>query len=142
MIARDIMTTDLFLVTATDSVKRAAELMRNIGVGALPVVDDSPLPRLEGLITDRDIVTRCVAKGHEPWCLVGDHMTRAPLTTVGTEDDVSAVVEAMETARVRRVPVVSQDGVLLGMIAQADVAKKLGPKQPEKVEELLERISA
>jgi CBS domain-containing protein len=142
MIAREIMSYQPLTVTRTDTVRRAAELMRNVGIGALPVVDEGRQRRLEGIITDRDLVVRCLASAHEPWCLVGAHMTPAPLTTVGPDDDVLVVIHAMERARVRRIPVVSKDGVLLGIIAQADVATKVGPTQPEKVEELIERISS
>lgn len=142
MLARDIMTYNPVTVARTDTVRRAAELMRNVGVGALPVVDESAPHVLQGLITDRDIATRCTALGHEPWCLVGAHMTSAPLTTVGIDDDVSAVVETMRRARVRRVPVASSDGVLLGIISQADIATKVGPGAPELVEGLLARISS
>jgi CBS domain-containing protein len=142
MLAREIMSYTPLTVTRTDTMRRAAELMRNVNVGAVPVVDESGKRLLQGLITDRDIVIRCVANGHEPWCLVGAHMTAVPLTTVGPDDDVSIVIATMELSQVRRVPVVDSDGVLLGIISQADVATKVGPNEPEKVEELLERISS
>ena len=142
MLAREIMSCTPLTVTRTDTIRRAAELMRNVNVGALPVVDESGHGVLQGLITDRDIVIRCVAAAHEPWCLVAAHMTPAPLITVGPDADVSVVIEAMERAKVRRVPVVASDGTLLGIIAQADIATKVGPIEPEKVEELVERISS
>ena len=109
---------------------------------AKPFVEDTDSPLLLGLITDRDITVRCVAEGHAPSCLVRNHMTARPLQTVSPEANVSEVIEKMETAQVRRIPVVNPDGVLLGIIAQADVATKVGPKQPRAIEELLERISA
>lgn len=142
MKARDIMTSSPSTVTLTDTVARTAEMMRDLSVGCIPVVDDGEVPVLLGLITDRDIAVRCVADSHLASEHVRDFMTRAPLKTVGPDDDVSDVVQKMEEAQVRRIPVVNDDGVLLGIIAQADLATKLGPKEPRTIEELVERISA
>jgi CBS domain-containing protein len=142
MKARDIMTADPFTVTPTDSVRRTADIMRELSVGAVPVVEDPDAPVLRGIITDRDITIRCTAEGHSPFCPVGDHMTPMPLQTVEPDTDVTAVIERMERAQVRRLPVVAADGTLLGIIAQADLATKLGPREPRLIEELLERISA
>jgi CBS domain-containing protein len=142
MKARDLMTSDPLAVIPTDTVTRAAELMRNIGIGALPIVQDLDSRLLIGIITDRDLVVRCMADGHGPACTVWCHMTEAPLQTVEPEDDESLVVEKMESAQVRRIPVVNADNKLLGIIAQADVARKLGPTEPQIVDEVLEKISA
>jgi predicted transcriptional regulator len=65
-----------------------------------------------------------------------------PLETVTPDASVDVVIEKMERAQVRRIPVVDAGNVLVGMISQADVAIKVGPSSPEKIEELLERISA
>jgi CBS domain-containing protein len=141
MKARDLMTSDPFAVVPTDTVGRAAQLMRDLRVGCIPIVKDQMRRTLIGLITDRDIAVRCVASGKGGDALVRDYMTAAPLQTVSPEADHSAVIEKMERAQVRRIPVVSEDGILLGIIAQADVAMKLGPRQPELVEEVMEAIS-
>jgi CBS domain-containing protein len=141
MKARDLMTADPFVVTPKDSVKRAAELMRNIRVGCLPVVDDPERPILRGIITDRDITVRCVSAGHVPGCTVERHMTAKPLQTVDPDDDVSEVVVKMESGQLRRIPVVNDDEILIGIIAQADLATKLGPTEPLMVEAVLQRIS-
>jgi len=141
MKARDLMTPDPFTVLPTDTVARAAELMRDIRVGCIPVVKSSATPVLIGLITDRDITVRCVANAHPGPCLVHQHMTSANLLTVGAEADESEVIAKMEQAQVRRIPVVKADGSLLGIVAQADLATKLGPKEPLVVEAVLERIS-
>jgi CBS domain-containing protein len=69
-------------------------------------------------------------------------MTPLPLQTVRPEEDVHEVIEKMERAQVRRIPVVNAQGELLGIIAQADVANRLGPSEPREVEQLLERVSA
>jgi CBS domain-containing protein len=97
---------------------------------------------LRGIITDRDITIRCTAEGHAPTCSVRDHMTSLPLQTVGPDEEVHQVMERMERAQVRRIPVVTKEGMLLGIIAQADLATRVGPTEPRDVEEFLERISA
>ena len=68
-------------------------------------------------------------------------MTAAPLHTANPADDVHDVLRKMESAQVRRLPVVGLEGRVLGMIAQADVARRLGPVEPKAVEELLESVS-
>jgi CBS domain-containing protein len=141
MRARELMTPDPFTVTATDSVFRAAELMRNVGVGSLPVVLGHEDGTLVGIITDRDIVTRCVSQRHYALCEVGTHMTSPMLETVHPDDDVKEVIHRMEHGRVRRIPVVDDKGILVGIITQADLATKLGPINPAAIEEVLERIS-
>jgi CBS domain-containing protein len=124
MIARDIMTPKPFCVTPADDVYKAAELMRYEHIGGVPVVLDIRHPRLVGIITDRDITTRCVARRHHG-CAVGDVMTPAPLHCVEETADVSEIVRLMEAAEVRRIPVVGTDGVLVGIVAEADLAAKL-----------------
>jgi CBS domain-containing protein len=128
MKARDIMTPKPFVVTPTDNVCKAAELMRYENIGGVPVVADPARPVLVGLITDRDITTRCVARGHHGTCFVRDIMTPTPLKTVLPEADVSDIVRLMEEAEVRRIPVVSDDGMLIGIVAEADLAAKLSPE--------------
>jgi CBS domain-containing protein len=140
MKVRDIMTTDPFVITRNEPIWRAAEIMRDIDVGIVPVVDDAASLHVLGVITDRDIAVRCVAKKHGMSCSVGDHMT-TNLGTVHPDDDVDAVISLMEREQVRRVPVVSESNRLAGMISQADLALKVGPNRPTKVEAVLQHVS-
>ena len=142
MKARDIMTANPSAVTPRDTVAHAAEIMRDLDVGIVPVVDDQSTMRLEGVLTDRDIAVRCVAKGHQAECRVSDHMTTDHLDVVRADADVRDVIAKMEADQVRRIPVVADGSRLVGIIAQADLAVKLGPKDPTLVEEVVERISA
>lgn len=141
MKARDIMTADPGVVTPQQPIAHAAEIMRELNVGMVPVVDDPSSMRLEGVLTDRDIAVRCVAFGHDGSCRVQDHMTTDALDVVRADADISEVISKMETDQVRRIPVVADGSRLVGIIAQADLAVKLGPKEPELIEEVLERIS-
>jgi CBS domain-containing protein len=139
--ARDIMTPNPAVVTPDAPIARAAEIMRDLDVGIVPVVDDTSRMRLEGVLTDRDIAVRCVAQRHDAKCLVRDHMTARNVDTVTPEADVTQVIAKMEQDRVRRIPVVDEAKRLVGIIAQADLAVKLGPREPLEVEHMLERVS-
>jgi CBS domain-containing protein len=138
MKAREIMSSDLECVTRTDSLTRAAEIMKRANVGAVPVVDDSNSMRLVGVITDRDIAVRHVAGDNAADCTVGDHMTDGRMFTCSPDDDVDAVLRTMKTEQVRRVPVVEGER-LVGIIAQADVATELD--DDARKGEVVERIS-
>jgi CBS domain-containing protein len=122
MKARDIMTSNPRVVTAGDSISRAAEIMREADVGVVPVVEDSGTMRLAGVITDRDIAVRVVAEGRDGNVNVREVMS-SRVKTVGPDDDVNRVAELMKSEQVRRIPVCEGDR-LVGIIAQADVARE------------------
>ena len=121
MKAREIMTSKLECVTRQDSLSRAAQIMRDSDIGAVPVVEDSSSMRLVGMITDRDIAIRHVAGDNNPNCSVGDHMSSDRMHTARPDDDVDTVMRTMKAEQVRRVPVVEGER-LVGIIAQADIA--------------------
>jgi len=141
VIALDLMTPNPAVVRSVDTVRVAAALMHARGVGMLPVVDDLSSRTLCGIITDRDIAIRCVAQ-HSHACLVRDHMTTMPLATVEIDDDIAIVLAAMERNQVRRLPVVDHLGRVVGVIAQADLARKVAHKDRLCVERMLEQVSA
>jgi CBS domain-containing protein len=141
MRARDIMTADPEVVTKDEPVSKVAAMMRDREIGIIPVVDDLENKHLLGVITDRDIAVRCVASLHMPACHVEEHMTSGDLFTVAATDGVEQVVTRMEHDCVRRIPVVSDDNRLVGIISTADIARTLGRTQPLVVEHLLEAVS-
>lgn len=117
----DIMTGHVVTVNQKDPITAAARLMKRHNLGALPVCDDSG--KLRGLVTDRDIVTRCVAMDYDPAdTQLREIMTRGVLTCKST-DDVEKAVSAMGREQVRRIPV-TEDGKPVGMIALADIARR------------------
>lgn len=129
MKARDIMTPQPLVLVPTDEVWKAAEIMRYEDIGCIPVVRNCVIPNLVGLITDRDITIRCVARRHGAGCAIGDHMTPVPLQTVLPDADTSEIVAKMEAAQVRRIPVVDEAGKLVGIVAEVDLAMKLWPQE-------------
>lgn len=140
MKAREIMTRDPRAVTAEDTVSEAAGIMREMDVGIVPVVDDPDSRRLKGVITDRDIAVRHVAERHTSDCRVADHMSES-LTKAGPDDEIEDVMDRMRQSQVRRIPVVDDDDHLIGIIAQADIAVELRPRDHEDVAKTLEAVS-
>ncbi|MET8508710.1 CBS domain-containing protein [Streptomyces sp. NPDC004787] len=134
--ARDLMTPDATCVRWNESVADAARKMAELDVGALPIC--GPDERLKGMLTDRDIVLEVVAKGIDPaTCTAGD-LAGNDIVTVRVDDSADEVLRVMGEHRIRRVPVI--DGhVLVGIIAQADIARDLPEK---KVGDLVESVSA
>lgn len=118
MKARDAMAAPRAVVTLTSSIASAAKAMCDTEASLLPVVDTLDDSRLQGLITDRDILERCVSARHAPGCTVRDHMTRHPLVTAGPDELLDDVLLRMESARVNRVPVIESSGRVVGIIAR------------------------
>lgn len=142
MLAREIMTRDPIWVLPSDPIWRAAEMMRYHGIGCTPVVADDASRKVVGLLTDRDITTRCVARKHSGACRVADHMTSTPIHVVLTTEDASRVMRKMEAARVRRVPVLTPEGSLTGIISQGDVLRHIGRRDPVAFEKAMEHVYA
>ena len=135
-----LMTKDPATVTPAETVQDAARLMEECDCGALPVVDSANERRLIGIITDRDIAIRGVAKGKGPDALVRDLMTDGP-DAVKIGDDVKKVEQIMSRQQVRRVPVIDADGRVIGMVAQADLARNDEAVSDRRVGKVVEEIS-
>jgi CBS domain-containing protein len=138
MRAREIMTPEPACCTPDSRIDEAARLMREHDCGSIPVVENNGSNKLIGVVTDRDIAVRGVAEGRGPDEKVGELMTPNP-RTCSPEDDVHEVEETMKRSQIRRVPIIDAAGQLVGIIAQADLARKLG--DDEEVGELVEHIS-
>jgi CBS domain-containing protein len=122
-------------VTPETSVSEAAQLMESEDIGSLPILDGE---QLSGVVTDRDIVIRAVAKGKDPRGMPVREVASSELITVNANDDLSEALRLMATEKVRRLPVVDDDNKLVGIIAQADVA---GQASEKAVGEMVEEIS-
>jgi CBS domain-containing protein len=121
---QDIMTKNPSCVTADASVREAAQVMSRENVGIIPVIKGNSDKRLVGLVTDRDIAIRCVAEGKDSSCRVSDVMSATKITTCSQTDDVTHVMDAMRTEKVRRIPIVDERGSLVGIVSQADIVRK------------------
>ena len=131
---RDTMTENPRSIKASASVVEAARLMREDHIGSLPITDDE---QLVGMITDRDITTRVVAEAADPVkTSVGDVYSQ-DLITVAPEEDLDEALLLMARHQVRRLPVV-ENGRLVGIVAQADIALSENKKTAELVEAISE----
>lgn len=119
---RDIMTREPACVREHDSLQHAAEMLASHDVGVLPICDADGV--LRGVLTDRDIVVRGVARGKDAArTSVGEIESDRPWG-VSPDDTVERAAQLMEENQVRRVPVV-EDGKLVGIVSQADIARTL-----------------
>jgi CBS domain-containing protein len=141
MKAREIMTGGPACCTPTDTARHAAELMSDRDCGCLPVVSDLQSHRLVGVVTDRDLATRALARGLGPETPVRDLMSDNP-SCCGPDDDLAAVERIMAERQVRRVPVLDDDGCCVGMVAQADLARERGAVDERELGRVVEAISA
>jgi CBS domain-containing protein len=138
----EIMTKNPRTVTPDTTVSEAARLMKEEDIGLVPVVERvggaETRGRLVGVVTDRDIAIRHVAEGRSSDAPVSEVMSGGVLTCT-PNDSIDVAMELMGREQVRRIPIVDERGSLVGVLAQADLARKSG--ESKKVEKTVERIS-
>ncbi|UKY47944.1 CBS domain-containing protein [Streptomyces inhibens] len=134
--ARDIMHSGATCVQETETLVDAARRMHDLDVGALPIC--GPDDRLHGIITDRDIVLKCLARGKDPKTMTAGELSQGKPFTISAEAGTEQILHAMEEHRIRRLPVID-DHRLVGMISEADLARHL---PEEKVGHFVETICA
>jgi CBS domain-containing protein len=132
---QDVMSTRPRCVSPDTPVTEAAELMESEDVGSLPVLEGD---ELAGMITDRDIVIRAVARGKDPRGMPVREVSTRDVVAVRGDEDLSEALKLMASHQVRRLPVVDESNHLVGVLAQADVAREAREKA---VGELVEEIS-
>ncbi|WPB77290.1 CBS domain-containing protein [Archangium violaceum] len=132
---REVMSSDVEVINPNDTLRDAAEKMRSLNVGPLPVCDGQ---RILGMITDRDIVVRAIALGRDPNSTqVADAMSSG-IEYCFDDDDVDDVLHKMKTKQIRRMIVVDRNKKLVGIVALGDIT---GEVSEQKVAETLEGIS-
>ena len=117
---RDLMTSNPCAIEADKPVAYAAKMMRDEDVGLAPIVEGK---KLIGTLTDRDIAIRVVAEGKDPESTKVMEIASTELVTVDPQQDLDEALRLMAKHQVRRLPVVEEDGRLVGVVAQADVAR-------------------
>jgi CBS domain-containing protein len=132
---RDVMTKSPRSLESGASVMEAARLMRDEDAGIIPVVEGE---KLVGTVTDRDIAIRVVAEGRSPENITVGEIASRELVTIDPQQDLDEALRLMARHQVRRLPVVEEDGRLVGIVAQADIARNASD---EKTGDLVEDIS-
>ena len=132
---QELMTSNPCSIDSDKSVAYAAKMMRDENVGLAPIVEGN---RLIGTITDRDIAIRAVAEGKDPESTKVTEIASTELVTVEPQEDLDEALRLMGKHQVRRLPVVEEGGRLVGVVAQADVARNA---DDARTGELVEEIS-
>jgi CBS domain-containing protein len=132
---REVMTRDVEVIHPNDTLRDAAEKMRSLNVGPLPVCDGQ---RVLGMLTDRDIVVRAIADGKDPSSTKVSEAMSSGIQFCFEDDDADTVLDRMKERQIRRFIVVDQNKKLVGIVAIGDLAQEVSDK---KVGEALGGIS-
>jgi CBS domain-containing protein len=122
----DLMTKSPRTLESGSSAMEAARLMRDEDAGLIPVVEGD---KLVGTVTDRDIAIRVVAEGKSPTSITVGEIASRVLVTIDPQQDLDEALRLMAHHQVRRLPVVEEDGKLVGIVAQADIARNASDMQ-------------
>ena len=116
---RDVMTSNPTGIETSTPVVEAAQLMKSDDIGSVPILESG---RLVGMLTDRDIVVRVVAEGKDVQATTAGDIASRDVVTIDPQQELDEALRLMAQHQVRRLPVVEEDGRLVGILAQADVA--------------------
>ncbi len=140
---KEIMTPSPACCTPETSLREVAEMFVDHDCGAIPVVDSVDTRRPIGIVTDRDIACRAVAKGLNALELTARDCMSSPSVTVKEDASLDEAIQLMEDNKVRRLPVVDERGRCIGVVAQADIALSAGKgKTAEVVKEISQPASS
>ena len=132
---QELMTSNPCSIDSEKSIAYAAKMMRDENVGLAPIVEGN---RLIGTVTDRDIAIRAVAEGKDPESTKVTEIASTELVTVEPQQELDEALRLMGKHQVRRLPVVEEGGLLVGVVAQADLARNA---DDARTGELVEEIS-
>jgi CBS domain-containing protein len=133
------MTQDPVCCLPTDTVAKAAQLMKSEDVGSIPVIEDQGTMKLIGIVTDRDLALQVVAPERDPGTTQVEDVMTYEIITCRATDDAQKAVDAMAQHQLRRMPVIDSDHRIVGIISQADVATRID--RTEETAEMVKEIS-
>jgi CBS domain-containing protein len=135
-VARDVMTPNVDCIGENETLLDAAKMMADRGYGAMPICGEDN--RLKGMLTDRDIVVKALAKGKDPASTRAGELGEGKPVTIGADDSLEEILQTMAKYKVRRLPVIDGHD-LVGILAVADVVRELGDDRAKG--DLIETIS-
>ena len=135
----EVMTKNPVCCRPDDMVAKAAQLMQSENIGSIPVIENEQTQKLVGIVTDRDLALKIVAKGHDAKSTKVEAVMTRQMVTCRAGDDLQIALDAMAEHQLRRIPIVDDDNRIVGIIAQADVATRVD--QPQKTAEMVKEIS-
>jgi CBS domain-containing protein len=124
--AADIMSKDVTVIQEDETIRQAAERLAQDDIGILPICDNNK--QIKGVLTDRDIVVNVIARGKDPNTTRAREMEQGEVITLRPDDSIEHARDLMAQRQVRRLPVV-ENGRVVGMVSQADIAKSTAPEQ-------------
>lgn len=135
-VARDVMTPNVDCIGENETLLDAAKMMADRGYGAMPICGEDN--RLKGMLTDRDIVVKALARGKDPASTRAGELGEGKPVTIGADDSLEEILQTMAKYKVRRLPVIDGHD-LVGILAVADVVRELGDDRAKG--DLIETIS-
>lgn len=135
----EVMTKKPVCCRPDDMVIKVAQLMQRENIGSIPIIDNEPTQKLVGIVTDRDLALKVVAKGHDAKSTKVESVMTSQIVTCRAGDDLQMALDAMAEHQLRRIPIVDTNDRIVGIIAQADVATRVN--QPEKTATMVKEIS-
>ena len=135
----EVMTKDPVCCLPDDAVAKVARLMQRDNIDSIPVIENDQTQKLVGIVTDRDLVLKIIAKGQDAKSTKVESVMTRQVVTCLAGDNLQKALDAMAEHQLRRIPIVDDNHKIVGIIAQADVATRTN--QPEKTAELVKEIS-
>lgn len=135
----EVMTKNPVCCLPGDLAAEAAKRMKSNNIGSIPVIENEQTKKLVGIVTDRDLTLKIVAEGLDAKTTKVEAVMTHKVITCLADDDFQKALDAMSEHQLRRIPVVNNDGNIVGIIAQADVATRVN--QPEKTAEMVKEVS-
>jgi CBS domain-containing protein len=132
MKVRDAMAKTVSSARKNEPIVEVAKKMKKDDAGFIPIVEDGG--KLVGVVTDRDIVIRCIAEGHNPGSDTVEHCMTQQTITISPEDDIQQAAKKMESDEIRRLAV-TENGKLVGVLSHGNLVQAIGGKTAEKVTE-------
>ena len=135
----EVMTKNPVCCRPDDMVVKVAQLMQSENIGSIPVIENEQTQKLVGIVTDRDLALKIVAKGQDAKSTKVEAVMTRQIVTCRAGDDLQMALDAMAEHQLRRIPIVDDDDKIVGIIAQADVATRVN--LPEKTAAMVKEIS-
>ena len=135
----EVMTKTPVCCRPDDMVTKVAQLMESENIGSIPVIENDRTQKLVGIVTDRDLVLKIIAKGHDVKSTKVEAVMTRQVVTCRAGDDLQVALDTMAEHQLRRIPIVDNDDRIIGIIAQADVATRVN--LPEETAIMVKEIS-
>ena len=119
----DIMTKKVIIIPYGADLSEVAKLMKRYGIGSVIVVEDEKTKKARGIITERDVIYKVLSKRKDPYITKVEEMMSKPLRVIKSDTPIEEAAKAMRDNKIKRLPVVSEDNELIGIISEGDIMK-------------------